>query len=893
MKIFYLTLMLTAFLQMSLFGQWSDNPAVNNVISSAAGEQAIPKIATCPNGDSYIGFFSNEGGNYNVRLQRLDNQGNTLWADNGILISDNEAMTWLTDWDMAADINNHCILTWQDIRNGNNNVYAYRISPDGTFVWGNDGIALSNNSEFNAAPKVVTTEAGNSVFAWSSGDVIIMQKLNAAGVKQWGDNGITLSSANTLNWPQMLPVGTDDIILKYFNDSGPPNAPTRHVFAQRYNSSGNPVWPAPATISNAGGISAWTQIFPFINDGSDGFYIAWHDDRDNNMMSSVWVHHVNSSGQIQFPANGVEASTASGFNHFYPYLACPPGSSDVFVYWNEMNGLQSQKGIFGQKFNAAGDRQWGASGMSFIPLSATSITPLAARNTPTDMIVLYDEAVSGSAAHLKAMRIAQDGSFVWPGNHVTVSSSSSSKVHTVINEFQNNQWIVAWEDNRLGNTDVFAQNLLLEGLLGAWDPTFGSIQGQVTLDGGTGNLTQVVITAGNESTYPDPTGFYFLTVPTGTYTVTATLAGYYPGSVSNVVVLEDQTTSGVDFTLQAIPTTGYIEGMVTLSGGTGNVEDAIISVGNATTNPNANGFYSIEASVGVWDVEASLDGYVSQIRSNIMVNPGETTPGIDFTLVPVSTTGYIQGYVSIAGDLYDLTEVTVVSSGVTTNPNANGFYFMELPVGNHDVTATHTYTLSQTLFNVAVQPGMSTVDVNFQLMPLRRDLICKSVDQYGGPLNGTSFVITGPEGDLSGTIVNDSVVFPDVAFGHYQGTANFGSGSASLADTIIDNQNQHLIFEFIITGTKLISKLNLTVSPNPVTNETTINLNLERQSALTFSLFDESGSLAAYSENIALPAGKSQLLLNDLFQNLKLSSGIYILQVKDEKTAGNVKLSVK
>ncbi|KAF0196135.1 MAG: hypothetical protein FD166_2620 [Bacteroidetes bacterium] len=39
------------------FGQWSNNAAVNNAICGLTGEQAIPKIATCPNGDTYIGYF--------------------------------------------------------------------------------------------------------------------------------------------------------------------------------------------------------------------------------------------------------------------------------------------------------------------------------------------------------------------------------------------------------------------------------------------------------------------------------------------------------------------------------------------------------------------------------------------------------------------------------------------------------------------------------------------------------------------------------------------------------------------------------------------------------------------------------------------------------------------
>jgi hypothetical protein len=124
------------------FSQWSNDPAVNNAIIATSGEDAIPKIATCPNGDTYIASFSNASGNYDVRLQRLNAQGVPQWAANGILISDNPQDTWLTDWDMCADNANHAILVFPDIRNGGANVVAYRISPSGSFVWGNDVIRL-------------------------------------------------------------------------------------------------------------------------------------------------------------------------------------------------------------------------------------------------------------------------------------------------------------------------------------------------------------------------------------------------------------------------------------------------------------------------------------------------------------------------------------------------------------------------------------------------------------------------------------------------------------------------------------------------------------------------------------------------------------------------------
>jgi len=157
MKNFFFSVLLALMLPIYGIGQWSTSPAVNNPINTATGEQAIPKVATCPNGDTYIGFFSSESGNYNVRLQRLDPQGNILWANNGILISSHPQMTWLTDWDMTADNANHAILAFQDIRNGgNNNVVVYRISPAEVLFGGLMGLPFPTARLLMLHPKSVS-----------------------------------------------------------------------------------------------------------------------------------------------------------------------------------------------------------------------------------------------------------------------------------------------------------------------------------------------------------------------------------------------------------------------------------------------------------------------------------------------------------------------------------------------------------------------------------------------------------------------------------------------------------------------------------------------------------------------------------------------------------------
>ncbi len=463
--LFFVLMMAIAFT--ALFAQWSNDPAQNNAICDLSNEQAVVKVVTGPIGDTYIGWFSNDSGNYDVRLQRLDSSGNELWDHNGILISDNPAMTWLTDWDMTVDADNHAILTFQDIRNaGNNNIYAYRIAPDGSFVWGADGLELSNSTSFDVSPKVTVTSSGNTVVTWQSETVVIMQKITPDGTLLWGLSGITLSCANTYAWPQPLAINNDEILLKFFEDSGPPYSPTRHILMQRFDADGNAVWTGNTVVSNAGGISAWNQVFSIVSDDNNGCFITWHDDRDSNMDASSFIQHVNSDGTVEFTVNGVELSTEAGREKFYPEIAFNSTTNELYVYWFETDSDQNNYGISGQKLDATGNRLWTDNGKTIIDVSSLYVLPFAVRQANDDVIILYEEGINGVDSYLKAMRLDADGNFVWTGNSVTMCSVASQKVHSEGSQFGNNQIIAAWEDDRNGPKDIYAQNINLNGTIG-------------------------------------------------------------------------------------------------------------------------------------------------------------------------------------------------------------------------------------------------------------------------------------------------------------------------------------------------------------------------------------------------------------------------------------------
>lgn len=78
----------------------------------------------------------------------------------------------------------------------------------------------------------------------------------------------------------------------------------------------------------------------------------------------------------------------------------------------------------------------------------------------------------------------------------------------------------------------------------------GYISGTVTLKNGLGNVEDVEVSVpGFDPVHPDSNGVYTLTVVNGTYDVTAYLEGYTQVTIPDVVVIPDQTTTGIDMTL--------------------------------------------------------------------------------------------------------------------------------------------------------------------------------------------------------------------------------------------------------------------------------------------------------------------------------------------------------
>ncbi len=113
--------------------------------------------------------------------------------------------------------------------------------------------------------------------------------------------------------------------------------------------------------------------------------------------------------------------------------------------------------------------------------------------------------------------------------------------------------------------------------MGALPYLQSGISGSITLQGGTGDILNVEVTAGGVTVNPDINGEYLINLGVGTYSVSATLDGYSANPVTGVVVTPGTVTPNIDITLNEI-LPGEIVGQVDLEG-LGNVTEVLVSAG--------------------------------------------------------------------------------------------------------------------------------------------------------------------------------------------------------------------------------------------------------------------------------------------------------------------------
>jgi len=438
-------------------------------VVDATGSQVLPKIAPLPDGGCYISWFDNRAKGYAVYLQHLSADGDYLFPDQGLLISDNKQASSLVDYDLKSDSKGNAIIAFVDYRTGDPDIFAYKISPKGEFLWGKDGIALSGILGYEAQPKIAVTGDDAVTIVWfhtAGGYRLAMQRISPDGKKLWGNDPIYYGGRDvSFQDPQPVPSDSNSVIVVYNAVTG--NFPQQNVkiAAEKFTSKGEARWGQGVVfIQSAGYVMPYTP--PSVKaDGENGAVISWHDDRDLDNRQVAYVQKLNSNGTFEFPLNGAEVASVQG-NSFNPVAVWLTETREAMVVWKGTDLSQAESGLYAQIIDENGTRKFGNEGMAILAPGSQSISDHNLASTGNAAYIGYvSGAYSGNGSSLQLLFLNSAGIYEW-GMSQMIAEEEGDKGRIEMATGTGNSCLIAFETTKDKNDGIWAAKLNYDGTPG-------------------------------------------------------------------------------------------------------------------------------------------------------------------------------------------------------------------------------------------------------------------------------------------------------------------------------------------------------------------------------------------------------------------------------------------
>jgi len=481
------------------FAAWPDDPAMNLGVTLASGSQVQPKVAPTPDGGCWISWFDGAAG-YDVRVQKLDASGNPLFGANGVLVAD-RSFSSTQDYGLDVDALGGAALAFRDDRFTGTQITAARVTTSGVLIWGTNGVQLTNTTAFVASPRICGTADGSVVVAWTEDASARVQKLDGAGGTSWGPTGLTFTPVSGSYSPSGLHDHDSDAILAFVHQTGGFGSP-RHLYAQKFDFTGALQWGASHVAVFDGGSLQLGNFPDFEPDGSGGGVFGWYD---TSSSLQCYVQHVLSDGTEAFSHNGIAVSTDATRVRVSPHADFDPATGETFVFWTEQNSVQSQAGVWGQKLDASGNRQWGSSGVPLVALDAVAISLVRCVPSGGGAFAFWDRAASFGQDRLYGMHL--DGSGATDIALFDVASTAAVKSRLDVTKTTSGMAVLVWGDERNDSGDIYAQNVNADGSLGSGGTAAPEIAGSTIAR--LGSATPNPTTTGSEIEFSVPAGTTF------------------------------------------------------------------------------------------------------------------------------------------------------------------------------------------------------------------------------------------------------------------------------------------------------------------------------------------------------------------------------------------------
>jgi hypothetical protein len=368
-------------------------------------------------------------------------------------------------------------IAWGDQRTGNFDVYVQHIlhsgQPDPS--WPANGLQVGSPvpSLDQYVPWIVSDDSGGAIVIWSesssSTSAVFAQRVTPSGIDPtWPADGI-LMSATTITFDRFVmdatPDGLGGALVTWREET-----PFYKSYAQRVTANGAIAagWPATGVLLCSAPNGQESPVI--VSDGSGGAIAAWLDSRAGSL--EVYAARVLASGTLDpvWPVNGRAVCTG---NYAQTVRVAADGLGGLLVVWRDSRSDFGDIYVHHLLGDGTPDPTWVANGTPLCSATGSQYLPVLVNDGAGGALVAWQDDRAGNSdiyAHHVTARGVDTG---WPVNGRAVGTGTSAQVEPVMASDGAGGVIVGWEDNRLGVYDLYAARVTSTGAIDATYPMNG------------------------------------------------------------------------------------------------------------------------------------------------------------------------------------------------------------------------------------------------------------------------------------------------------------------------------------------------------------------------------------------------------------------------------------
>jgi hypothetical protein len=451
------------------FAQWSSDPAVNNAICTFVWQQETPVLCSDGDNGAIVAWWDHRTDVGDIYAQRIDKNGYVRWNTNGVAICTTRYQQ--SSPKIISDGKGGAIMVWDDQRTGlySGNIYAQRVNADGQVLWATNGVAVKAGVAYTT--QITTDGAGGAIIAWRDDRIsmdasdVYAQRIDSSGNIMWTSTGVGIATAASQQYPSCI-VSDDSagaiIVWTHVRADA-----TTNLFAQRVNAAGAKRWgTAGVTIVN---LATWSQSPTAQPDKQGGVFIIWADSRGPSSNRKYYGQHLNASGVNQWSSGG-KRLTSEIQDIYGPANFIIDGSNGLILGYSLSVSYYDQT-IFGQRVSNNGSVLWDTLGLPICSRKWGRSMPEMINDASGGAIMAWhDDRTPDNDSYpgylYDAQRVDTSGNILWATNGAPVSTATNAQSFPKIIPIDGGGAILTWADLRGGaNYDIYAQRLNANGTI--------------------------------------------------------------------------------------------------------------------------------------------------------------------------------------------------------------------------------------------------------------------------------------------------------------------------------------------------------------------------------------------------------------------------------------------